>query len=574
MDKRILDFASKENDINFVFTPHTPIHMGMPDFTKRDEHPPMATRLLMPEEEKSNCPIVIPFDYGMDVEQNELEEVSLVEELPSVKNLRMAISKCGNSIRAWMIKNEIYEKVSEHITDKKLLAESFYQRVQNCVYHTLRDFCGVIASEGNDILPEVNEGLFCLPTLRFLDNFINNKSVLGNSDRGLADAKERYVEIYGEGDGIQPEWIQLLKDRISLKFTGPKNTPQLHEDGIDVICKAIQDEWCSPKKDEELVNLLKGVLPTDSLTAEEMEEYSDDEYDESEELDDETDDEREGVYPIKVNVSNDVTTGVDIITIYNNSDWPFCNMIPFQVNLTELASTPLEHVPSLVDDRNGIWDWIIHVSRPVFTFTTDNPEFYLSRNFDLEQPDIKQLIVGRHNDLYVIGAYVVDEDLGRVEEGDEGLAKHINSLVGKYIAGTPMSFLHTVQNLNFSLPEEESEMITAAAIRQQLDEEEVEEEEMEEVTPEDVPQMQLTREEMLEIFQQSGITPPPIDIEATEVTTEDVDNTNSEEDSSDEIIDEGTDSVEETEEEPEEELGFEEEDDFVYKVRRKNKLEY
>lgn len=462
-------------------------------FIRTEEDIPMGT-IIQHNEIGEECPIVMPIivpdkarSKGNAAKKTAMEVVMVDEitknieevvELPerinvddvNISNLRIGISKCSNAIRAYMMNNELYAKVSEHILDKKLLAETFYQKVQNCIYHTLRDFCGITVGEQGDILPTVSEDLICLPTLRFLDKFINNKAVVHPNDRTLNGVRDNYRKEYSDGDGIQIIWLDLLKKRIGDKFHGAKNATQICEEGIEVICDFIKEEWCAEEvatakvieaqsmqdfiedpsdesedygEDQELVDLFHGRLNTrphtmcedddfDALMkAKELYEASEDE--ESEE--DETD-----ADPITV-TNDQYDIGMDVITI-TGSDAQAYREIPFYLNWDEfLAEKIPDNPPSIVDDRNGIWDWLIHIPSPEFMFNTLDPDRYLKGNSYLKYSNIKHVIMDVNDNVYTIGVYNIDADLGRVEEGDEGLAKHVNHLVQEQVAGTMLSFL-------------------------------------------------------------------------------------------------------------------------------------
>ncbi len=164
--------------------------------------------------------------------------------------------------------------------------------------------------------------------------------------------------------------------------------------------------------------------------------------------------------------------------------------IPFY---TKLDDVKLDGgVPSLVDDRNGNWDWLIHMV-PDLMFRTRRPEYFLKVNED--DPDEEQVhIVILDNDghgnyimgiYYLMGVYVVDDDGERHPCFNEELLAKINRVVREDIGYGRISHLRRSLSMEQLINTEEYVINHVL----QTTSPEPEEEEESEMTGEDLPNL-------------------------------------------------------------------------------------
>lgn len=121
--------------------------------------------------------------------------------------------------------------------------------------------------------------------------------------------------------------------------------------------------------------------------------------------------------------------------------------IPFYTNLDKVNVEG--GVPSLIDDRNGIWDWMAHMV-PDLMFRTKDPERYLAMNDeDPEEDQLHVVILDNDNHgtytmgvYYLNGIYVIDEtdEEPRLCFNPELLQK-INKVIREDIGYTRISHL-------------------------------------------------------------------------------------------------------------------------------------
>lgn len=134
----------------------------------------------------------------------------------------------------------------------------------------------------------------------------------------------------------------------------------------------------------------------------------------------------------------------DIIRI-NTEEYFGPVSIPFYTDLKSINGD--EYTPSITDDRNGVWDWLIHMV-PDLMFTTTDPSRWLEFN-DVEpynnQPHI--VIMDEDHGVYTMGVYYlkgiydIDEDGNMVPTFDEELLKKLNKLFRDDIGYTRISHL-------------------------------------------------------------------------------------------------------------------------------------
>lgn len=391
--------------------------------------------------------------------------------LPSITHIDEYVSKCSNAIRSYLVEHEIYPKISKFVTPKKVQVDYFYKRIQNCIYHTLRSFCGVIVSPGKDPVYTVPD--YDTPfneTVRFLNNIMDPElKLIKNGDKFLYKLIENYREKTHALDGIQEEWFDNLKTALTNKFSNHKTDGlALAPQAIDMICDCIKEGWMdkaplmSPVEDKEeeeseetvavdgmIAELDKALKEPDEPKIEliesedqetrdpDSEEDSDDESNEEEE-DEESEEEDYGVAPLTIMVDESNIEGYDIISIINEGSDEYSSHIPFIVNLAELekeaANFPLESV-------NGLWGWIKYVAKPILLFKTNNVEKFIEINSNPKLSGFKALDISCKSESgdRLMGLYYIDDEIGNIEECGDTLVRQVNYLVNQHITGTPMS---------------------------------------------------------------------------------------------------------------------------------------
>ena len=347
--------------------------------------------------------------------------------LPVIIDLPRAISKWTNMLREHVYDIDLFNEVRASLTQKNIYHETFLNKLQNCMYHTTMDFCNVVKdADGNVTLPEISEETSFLPTLYFFDRIFHNKSV--SFEKTAVKLMSKYRRVFKDHDGIQLEWLELLKIRMKEKMPiDPYGIEQIAEKIAELACMKIEPVKPTPK-----VEVLQSPL-----MKEDDDEYIDDDDDDE---DDETPD-----LDIEMEVAED-DEGINTLTIYQSDNIA----IPIYHTIDDMHYD--QQLPSLSgDDRNGIWDHLIHF-KPRIMFTTDDPEKYLAGNFDAKVPHIKCVIMdiieeggeeirpGVELKKYIMGIYNVGRKYGAdsLEFID---VHHINHLVLENIADTNISHL-------------------------------------------------------------------------------------------------------------------------------------
>lgn len=145
------------------------------------------------------------------------------------------------------------------------------------------------------------------------------------------------------------------------------------------------------------------------------------------------------------------------VSIYNDGDFDIVKVssgeafghidIPFYCNLDKIDITNM--APSVVDNRNGKWDWLIHMV-PDIIFTTTNPERYLEVNDknlgDTQTAKFVILDVERGG-MFTMGMYfidsiaIIDDEMVPHVVSDEDTLWKINRLIVEDIGYSRISHL-------------------------------------------------------------------------------------------------------------------------------------
>lgn len=363
---------------------------------------------------------------------------------PNVLSLNKSISKVSNLIKDWLHIEDAFNQVKSNIVDKKMYAENFYIKIQNCVYHSLREFCGITKDDANnDLLPVAAIDSEYYQSLIFFDRMFNDRSV--SYEKIPNKVMEKYRRTFADADGIQPEWVKVLQEKIISKNL-------LDEHGVAAITFIIMNEWCSRILTPVTVTVTppqpstpKGVQISTPVTQVQRYENMNTDLQREDDIDYGGDEEEEDEY-LRVSIVRD--EDIDIIKI-ESSDGFGKVAIPFY---TRIASLPKDEIiPSIADDRNGKWDWLIHFV-PDLIFKTKNPDQYLAANEeDPYENKIKCVIMDEDAGIHVIGVYYVDTIISiagdeEVEDFSDETINVINYLVNAEIATGHMS--HLTRSLN------------------------------------------------------------------------------------------------------------------------------
>jgi hypothetical protein len=395
----------------------------------------------------------------------------------TISTLNKSISKVSNLIKDWLYTEYAFNKVNDDLRNKMMDTNVFYNKIQNAIYHSLREFCHITKGENNyDILPKIVPGvnLDCFSTLVFFDRIFNDKTV--SYEKLPSKVMERYRNVYGDADGIQEEWIEVFKNKLRNKmiFSNDK--------GIDEIAKLIMREWTSTdlkypttnhgipvitavqNSNRSHVNLstipinlgekeVGNAFPADLETikvfkdlekaTEELENNCGCGHEHEEEEDEDEDEEEECSY-LRISIFKEET--FDIVK-FESSDGYGKIAVPFYTNLDNVLQS--DNISSIADDRNGKWDWLIHFA-PDLMFTTKTPERYLAGNDDEDEGEetrTKCVIMDEYDGTYIIGVYCIEsitiynED-SEVEDYSDETIIMLNNLVNQEIASGYMSHLN------------------------------------------------------------------------------------------------------------------------------------
>lgn len=306
------------------------------------------------------------------------------------KNFNSALSRLSNRI-AWGLKaSQLYEEVKPYLKDKMMLPKAFYENLQNSIYHSLAAFCNCSSqhdapnknSEGTHKeydAPNVITGTTYEPTLIYMARMWMDPDIIHiKDDAATGDSYNAaimtYFNKYDDNMGIQNEWLAVFKERLSKKI-------YIDNVGLGLIVqRLIADHWCLPypKEEEEVEEPENAIEPdTEEDSLEAIEKEIEDEIFGDEDDGEATNNEEAQYMSIEIYRHGALDGKTDIIKVFT-SDNMGPVIIPIYVDLDKVdISTPL--APSLVDDRNGEWEWLLYLI-PDLRFRTQDPDKWLSMN--------------------------------------------------------------------------------------------------------------------------------------------------------------------------------------------------
>lgn len=359
------------------------------------------------------------------------------------RNAYKAFSKLSDRIGAHMHELGVKDVVASHIRDKKMYPEGFYKGIQNAVFRSLMIFCqfdekDVANYDGKGTHkvftpPSTFDGTPFQDTAVFVSRFWDNRDI--NSLEVADDIMLHYRDRFQDYQGIQNEWIPLLETRIKDKMPIDAN-------GAKKIADIIRSNWCvqiedeteespeeavevQPEPEEEIA--FSGAYDNTASVekVEVAQNPTEDEYDEEETGNDDD-------YPFCVEIYPD--DDYDIIKV-NAADAFGPISIPYYVKLENVKVNTTEDIPSIADDRNGVWDWLIHMV-PDMMFRTRDPQKWLEVNtYNGETNQLRIVIMNENKGEYIMGIYylvgifIIDDEGNPNPTSDPVILAKLNKII-------------------------------------------------------------------------------------------------------------------------------------------------
>lgn len=452
----------------------------------------------IPHEEEHHDEAEEPVIKGKIVEIPVPPQPAEPEEMFSksfIANAGRAVSQISNYAQETILKSELFDDIRSSVKER-LWPETFYKNVQNAIYHSLLSFCHFtyedVPAEGGGTKrqynpPENMEDPSYAATLLFIQRWWMNKKL--NDLEDLQSVMEGYESIYGDAGGFQREWLEEFKNRL-LK----KERMKIDTFGISTIVQKVGEMWCVPEKAETAEELYKdedtaetgegdgeeddplvGTFNVPAAPAAEVLQDPNGEDDEGE--DDAESDEEEDDTPDYISVNIVHEDGNDVVKVSCDDPYGYSS-IPLYCNLDEID--PDAKLESLSDNRNGVWDWLIHMS-PDMVFTTQDPDRWLHLANDGENygSQVHMFIIDEDNGTYLMGVSIVEgiyeytDDDQPVLNLSEEMLKKINNLICTNIG---LSCISHYQRSCMMWDEalNESDVRTALKLQEENDEEDEE----------------------------------------------------------------------------------------------------
>lgn len=394
-----------------------------------------------------------------------------------MRNAEWAVSKLSNTIGNHMHALLLFDTVRGNIRDRKMYPETFYKAVGSAVFRSIITFCDfteIPASESTQFdkdgnprrvfkIPDTIEGMHYEPTLIFISRFWVNRDINSMEDPG--EIMMKYRERFEDYQGIQREWLEVFRKRLLDKI-------QIDASGADKIVNIVADLWCVIEDEDDGIEEFEEINTTEEEPAllespveESVEEepldisgtYAMDDHVDSTHVDvaqnpsEEYDEAGEGENDyyseceyLSVEISLD--DEFDVIKLISGDAYGPTN-IPLYVKLDDIVVDPTTAVPSIVDDRNGVWDWLIHMV-PDMMFRTKNPDKWLEVNKYNDLEEQLHIVILDEVDgeylmgiYYVSGIYIMDDDNNAHPTMDESILTKLNKLITDNIGYGAISHL-------------------------------------------------------------------------------------------------------------------------------------
>lgn len=417
-------------------------------------------------------------------------------------NAHFAVSNIGKSVQEYLAKIIFFDKIKNCITDKKkkIYAGDFYKIISTSIYKSIVGYCRFeqIEIPNKDKsgthrgyhAPAIISGTEYEPTMRFLERFF-----IDNTFKDLEyidDIMNVYNLTYDDCRGIQREILPLLRKEIA-------NRVRMSDNGIDLVMKEIENVLFISQEEEDVILMTEAFVEasTESVYTEDtLKKKLDAEIAASEPVD-----EANNINQLMAQAVREVVIDDSVSLFDNRGEVAFAGemmqtidsyeeesdyiptyvkiysdcirletadaygriVIPFYYNIN--TSEPAV-IPSLVDDRNGEWDWLTHLA-PVLRFYTNDPERWLEgvNNVEYCENQTHAVILDKlENGPYIMGLYVIDgmyiiddEDNCSFIE-DVETVKKLNKIFMDGIATNGISHLtRTVNNVEDIMEEQQIE---------------------------------------------------------------------------------------------------------------------
>ena len=178
----------------------------------------------------------------------------------------------------------------------------------------------------------------------------------------------------------------------------------------------------------------------------------------------------------------------DIIKL-NASDAYGDVSIPFYTKLADVNEN--QTMPSIIDDRNGMWDWLAHLC-PDLMFRTNDPDRWLNMSNE-ETPHEDQIHIvildGDDENGYIMGVYSVagiyfiDDEDNYLMQDDETVLRKINKVFTDVFNTSVLSHLSRSLMMVDELAYDESDIEAITMSQTMQEDDDSEEEPVEEVGP-------------------------------------------------------------------------------------------
>ena len=387
------------------------------------EEKPEETPVEEPKEEEQSVPSTIKAAAGSNkrgyFRDNYLEKT---------------ISRISYKIGNWAHEVELFDQVRGDVPNKKIFPGDFYKAVNSAIFNSLTKYLGfttkIVPNDSGigthkefippEYVPKEQED-----TLIFLERFWHERRL--NHDLPESQIMTEYKKMFSDRQGLQPGFIDDFKNILIKKI-------KISIPGAAVVAYEIKNHWCSSEE-----SAVSTIVSDDSHTTENVDDISDD-YDED-----------KNNY-ISVYVYND--DDLDVIRV-NSGDVYGKISIPIYAKIDKI--NPNEEHHSMVDDRNGIWDWLIH-RLPDVRFRTKNPEKWLEFNsIPQDESGMTRIIILDKNDNgeYIMGLYYMEGIFKVDNDGMPSIINDSNTLARLNLVITECTGLNYISHLERSLTERE-----------------------------------------------------------------------------------------------------------------------
>ena len=377
--------------------------------------------------------------------------------------LEYATSKLSYKISNWAHAIELFDQVRNDIPDKRMYPETFYKIISSCCYNSILIFLGFTSEEYENKNGKGTRKRYIAPdnvddsvkdTVTFLSRFWGSKKL--NAYTADKDIMDEYKKMFNDKQGLQPEIMDMIRKYLIQKT-------RITVMGANIVIDTIKSTWCASETVDEPIVLVTHI-EEDAEVSEDEEDEETAEVDESEDVVDEDEDDEDDE---EEDEDDDEASYISVYIYYgeyknairvNTTDCFGSISIPIYADIDDVDLSKEHH--SLVDDRNGVWDWLIH-RQPDFKFTTNDPERWLGVNNIECDPEIgmtRIVILDSDKDngvytmglYYLDGVYMIDKNDHVAMVDDEQIYAKINRIITENTSFNSIS--HLKLNLSNACP--------------------------------------------------------------------------------------------------------------------------